>query len=78
MKDGVCYVDLSAEFQKNHIGGAAKRKPDDLFYCNSLQSVDGVRYVQFLIEGKRVEYYKSYTRLDTFLTSNMDIVEQTE
>lgn len=78
MKDGVCYVDLSAEFQKNHIGGELKENLTIYSIVNSLQSVDGVRYVQFLIEGKRVEYYKSYTRLDTFLTSNMDIVEQTE
>lgn len=75
IKDGVCYVDLSEEFQKNHLGGEQEEKLTIYSIVNSLQDVSGIRYVQFLIEGKKVEYYKSYVKIDTFLTSDMDLVE---
>ena len=75
IKDGVCYVDLSAEFQKNHIGGEQEEKITIYSIVNSLQNVSGVRYVQFLVEGKKVEYYKSYVKIDHFLTSNFELVE---
>lgn len=75
IKDGVCYVDLNAEFQKNHLGGATEEALTIYSIVNSLQNVSGIRYVQLLIEGKRLEYYKSYVKIDTFLTGNTDIVE---
>ena len=75
IKDNVCYVDLSAEFQKNHLGGEKGEMLTIYSIVNSLQNVSGVRYVQFLIEGERVEYYKSYVKLDGFLTSDFSLVE---
>lgn len=75
IKDNVCYVDLSAEFQKNHLGGERKEMLTIYSIVNSLQNVNGVQYVQFLIEGERVEYYKSYVKLDGFLTSDFSLVE---
>ena len=75
IKDNVCYVDLSAEFQKNHLGGEKSEILTIYSIVNSLQNVSGVRYVQFLIEGERVEYYKSYVELDGFLTGDLTLVE---
>ncbi len=75
IKDNVCYVDLSAEFQKNHLGGEQSEMLTIYSIVNSLQNVSGVRYVQFLIEGERVEYYKSYVKLDSFLTSDLSLVK---
>ena len=74
MKDGVCYVDLNEEFQKNHLGGEMEEMLTIYSIVNSLNNVDGINYIQFLIEGKKVDFYKSYIRLDTFLTENMDLV----
>lgn len=75
IKDGVCYVDLNAEFQKNHLGGETEEKLTIYSIVNSLLNVSSIQYVQFLIEGKKVEYYKSYVKIDHFLTSNTEIVE---
>ena len=75
IKDNVCYVDLSAEFQKNHLGGEISETLTIYSIVNSLQNVSGVRYVQFLIEGERVEYYKSYVKLDSFLTSDLSLIQ---
>lgn len=75
IKDNVCYVDLSAEFQKNHLGGEKGELLTIYSIVNSLQNVSGVRYVQFLIEGERVEYYKSYVKLDGFLSGDLSLVQ---
>ncbi len=75
IKDNVCYVDLSAEFQKNHLGGEKSEILTIYSIVNSLQNVSGVRFVQFLIEGERVEYYKSYVKLDGFLTGDLSLVK---
>ena len=75
IKDNVCYVDLSAEFQKNHLGGERSEILTIYSIVNSLQNVSGVRYVQFLIEGERVEYYKSYVKLDSFLTGDLSLMK---
>ncbi len=75
IKDNVCYVDLSAEFQKNHLGGEKSEMLTIYSIVNSLQNVSGVRYVQFLVEGERVEYYKSYVKLDGFLTGDFTLIE---
>ena len=75
IKDGVCYVDLSAEFQKNHLGGEREENLTIYSIVNSLQNVSGIRYVQFLIGGKKDEYYKSYVKIDGFLTANLSLVE---
>lgn len=75
IKDNVCYVDLSAEFQKNHLGGEKGELLTIYSIVNSLQNVSGVRYVQFLIEGERVEYYKSYVELDGVLSGDFSLVQ---
>ena len=75
IKDSVCYVDLSAEFQKNHLGGEMEETLTIYSIVNSLQDISGIHYVQFLVEGRKLEYYKSYMKIDTFLTGDMTLVE---
>lgn len=75
IKDSVCYVDLSAEFQKNHLGGELEEKLTIYSIVNSLQDISGIQYVQFLVEGRKLEYYKSYMKIDTFLMGDMSLVE---
>lgn len=75
IKDSVCYVDLSAEFQKNHLGGELEETLTIYSIVNSLQDISGIHYVQFLVEGRKLEYYKSYMKIDTFLTGDMTLVE---
>lgn len=75
IKDSVCYVDLSAEFQKNHLGGEMEEALTIYSIVNSLQDISGIHYVQFLVEGRKLEYYKSYMKIDTFLTGDMTLVE---
>ncbi len=75
LEDGVCYVDLSQEFQLNHEGGELLEKLTIYSIVNSLQSVKGIVYVQFLIDGAKVDTYKAYVPLDRFLTPDSSLLK---
>ena len=74
VEDGVCYVDLSQEFQMNHEGGELLEKLTIYSIVNSLQSVNSVVYVQFLIDGAKVDTYKAYVPLNHFLTPDSSLL----
>lgn len=74
IKDGVCYVDLSQEFQMNHSGGEMQEYLTIYSLVNSLQNVAGIERVQILIEGNRESFYKNYVRIDSFLTANEELI----
>ena len=70
IKDKVCYLDLSAEFQKNHLGGPREEALTIYSIVNSLTELPNIQYVQFLIDGQRVETYKTEVKLGYFLSPN--------
>jgi germination protein M len=56
-KDGLCTVDFSGEFVDNSPGGTASERMAIYSVVNSLTSLEGVKKVQFLINGKKREIY---------------------
>lgn len=76
LEEGVCYVDLSAEFQLNHEGTEQLEKLTIYSVVNSLSSVRQIDQVQFLINGEKVPYYKSYVQIDHFLQPDMELVQE--
>lgn len=78
IEDRVCYIDLSEEFQINHVGGETEEKLTIYSIVDSLETISGFDYIQILIDGKRVTYYKNYVRLDSFLSPDDSIIEQEE
>ena len=74
IEDGVCYIDLNDKFQLNHSGGETAEKLTIYSLVNSLGRINGINYVQILIEGKKVEYYKSYVPIDSFLQPDLSLI----
>lgn len=55
VKDGVAYVNFSGEIQTKHWGGSAGESMTVYSVVNSLTRLEGIKKVQFLVEGKKVE-----------------------
>jgi germination protein M len=53
--DGICYVDLSREFMSRMDGGTAAERLAVYSIVNSLTELTGVKKVQLLIEGNKVD-----------------------
>ena len=75
VKNGVCYVDFNAEFQKNYLGGETLEKLTIYSIVNSLCSISGINKVQILIDGKRVDTYQFSVSLRNFLDRDLTLVE---
>ena len=56
--DGICYVDLSQDFVTGHTGGTVEEYLTIYSIVNSLCELDGIKKVQFLIEGEKQENFK--------------------
>jgi len=56
-KNGVCFVNLSKEFVDRYQGGTAGEMLTIYPIVNSLTELDGIRSVQFLINGEKVEAF---------------------
>lgn len=54
-KDGICFVNLSAEFITKHSQGTTAEAFTIYSIVNSLTEIAGVDSVQFLVEGKKAE-----------------------
>jgi germination protein M len=57
VKDGVCFVNLSAEFISKHSGGSAAETMTVYSVVDSLTELSAVNKVQFLIEGEKKESF---------------------
>ncbi len=58
--DGICYLDLNADFVNKHNGGSTGELLTIYSIVNSLCEVKGVDKVQFLIEGQKQEEFKGH------------------
>lgn len=76
IKDGVCYVDLSGEFNQ------AQTECVDMVtlysVVNSLCELPTVNKVQFLINGEKQALFREVIPFDGMLERNMDLVEVVE
>lgn len=55
VKDGVAHVNFSREIQTKHWGGSAGEGMTVYSVVNSLTQLEGIKKVQFLVEGRKVE-----------------------
>ena len=74
VEDGVCYIDLNDKFQLNHSGGEMAEKLTIYSLVNSLGRINGINYVQILIDGKKTEFYKAYVPIDSFLQPDPSLI----
>lgn len=72
-KDGLCTIDLSGEFVDNSPGGTASERMAIYSVVNSLTSLEGVKKVQFLINGKKREIY-THMIFDKPIARDNDII----
>lgn len=72
-KEGICTIDFSAEFVDNSPGGTASERMAIYSVVNSLTSLEGVKKVQFLINGKKREIY-THMIFDKPIARDNDII----
>jgi len=73
-KDGLCFVNLSAEFITKHSQGSTAEALTVYSIVNSLTELPGINSVQFLIEGKKAEVM-NHMLLDSPYTRNEDYIK---
>ncbi|HEX2944887.1 MAG TPA: GerMN domain-containing protein [Clostridia bacterium] len=56
-RDGLCTVNFSREYVDNSPGGTASERMAIMTVVDTLTGLDGIKKVQFLIEGKKREIY---------------------
>lgn len=59
-REGTCFVNLSQDFVNKHTGGSTGELMTVYSIVNSLTELEGVRKVQFLIEGQKLEVFKGH------------------
>jgi len=73
---GTCYVDLSNEFVSKHNGGTSAEMMTIYSIVNSLTELENVKNVQFLIEGKKVDYFKGHFDFSKTFERNEDLISK--
>ncbi len=73
--DGVANVNFSKEIQTKHWGGSAGETMTIYSVTNSLAKLDGIKKVQFLVEGKKVESLLGHMDISEPVEPSMDLVE---
>lgn len=71
--DGICYVDLSADFVTKQSDSVKDATAAVYSIVNSLGEIEGISKVQFLIEGEKVDDYKKIMDLSKLVEPNYDI-----
>ena len=76
IKDGVCYVDLSSEF--NNTLDTCMDMVTLYSVVNSLCALPTINKVQFLINGEKQEFYRETIPFDGMFEQQMDMVYEDE
>ena len=71
--DGICYLDLSADFVNKHNGGSTGELMTIFSIVNSLCELEHIDTVQFLIEGEKQDEYKGHIEFSNPFMPNYDI-----
>ncbi len=74
--DGVAYVNFSKEIQTKHWGGSAGESMTIYSVTNSLAKLDGIKKVQFLVEGNKVESLLGHMDTTEPVEPNLELVKQ--
>ena len=71
--DGICYLDLSAEFVNKHNGGSTGELMTIYSIVNSLCELEHIEKVQFLIEGEKQDEFKGHIVFSKPFSPNYNI-----
>lgn len=71
--DGICYLDLSAEFVNKHSGGSTGELMTIYSIVNSLCELEHIEKVQFLIEGEKQDEFKGHIEFSKPFSPNYKI-----
>ncbi|MEW6172388.1 MAG: GerMN domain-containing protein [Bacillota bacterium] len=74
--DGVAYANFSKELQTKHWGGTAGETMTVYSVVNSLAKLEGVKQVQFLLEGKKLETLAGHYDLTGPVAPRWDLVNE--
>lgn len=74
--DGVANVNFSKEIQTKHWGGSAGESMTVYSVTNSLANLGGIKKVQFLVEGKKVESLLGHMDTSQPLEPSADLVKE--
>lgn len=72
--DGVAYVNFSKEIQTKHWGGSSGEGNTIYSVTNTLAQFEGIKKVQFLVEGKKVESLLGHMDTSVPVEPKMDMV----
>ena len=76
-KDGVCQIDLSAEFKSKHLGGSTGELFTIYSIVNSLtESSPKVKKVAFLIDGKKQTEFKGHLDFSILFERDETLIEE--
>lgn len=73
--DGTCFVNFKSNFADKNSGGTDKENLAVYAIVNSLTELEGVKNVQFLIDGKKTDSFGAITIRD-FLYRNEGLIEK--
>ena len=76
VSEGVAQVNFSQEFQTKHWGGSSGESMTVYSVTNSLAEIDGIKKVQFLIDGKQVESLAGHIDLTQPITPDKDLIKK--
>ena len=71
--DGICYLDLSADFVNKHSGGSTGELMTIFSIVNALCELEHIDTVQFLIEGEKQDEYKGHIEFSKPFAPNYEI-----
>ncbi len=71
--DGVCYLDLSAEFVNKHNGGSTGELMTIFSIVNSLCELEHIDSVQFLIEGEKQDEFKGHVNFSNPFEADYEV-----
>lgn len=74
LKDGICYVDFSKEFDTKHPGGEAAETLTIYSIVNTLTELPTIEKVQFLIDGEKNSEYQGYYDFSSPFTRNSTLI----
>lgn len=76
-KDGVCQIDLSAEFKSKHQGGTTGELFTIYSIVNSItESSPSIKKVAFLMDGKKQTEFKGHLDLSIFFERDESLIEK--
>lgn len=76
VSDGVANVNFSKEIQTKHWGGSAGESMTLFSVANSLDLVEGINKVQFLVEGNKVESLLGHFDTSKPISPNKDMIKK--